>query len=487
MNNLGNFQLGTTTTLLGGDSAAGGLPDTLSGSPTQSTTNTTTTGEATPIQATASTVDSDSTSEGISGNPVTITADSFVAKTFTSTSAGLVVTLTPSGTVGEGINTTVDAFALPGQMTPSGAVSDPFTTATAKRELSLGDFTLGEQVLGEEEFLKTSMSLNTIGDSLVESFGGDTTDMSTQTFLADSLSEGISGDTTLLDTDVFLATGFSVVNADVDTEPLDLTPLQGDRLLTDWAIDPGPKIIETSTEEVRVFDSFEITWVSSIDTLRDIIRPNLQNASKVDVVPDIDGGFNAVDRAGGSNTVNLYEPDTREDLRTVDTWLIDEYEEKPLDTEAKRWEVTVTFVPEIEKSYDNKYGSISSPGVPTRESGEWLYEFENGGITTKNVTTSLEKVPNKTFDKITLNMVLTPEQLRIVEENLGRLKAQYVRDVPDGDNVLVDQTSSGRNTVTVTPPSGATDTVESGDYVVSNWETTYNQTIYRIEMEVVKT
>jgi hypothetical protein len=474
MSGLGDFQLGTTTTVLGGSNAAGGETDTLSGSPSGSTPSTSTTAGAQPTTATATTEPSDSTSEGISGNVTALTGNSPTATTFTTTTGGAVLTVTISPTEGIGFETKVTAFGVVQSLLGSGTTSDPFTEATAKKELEVGDFTLGEQTLGEEEFLTTTLSTETIGDSLAEGFGGDVTTMESETFEADSFSEGINGDITTLSMADILADSLSQANADAGINTLTLTPLQAIRYLPDWAVYPGPKVIQTVNEEVRTFREMTLTWVMKREDLVDILRPEIDDAGKLEVVDRIDGGFDVVTR-GENNDIRLAAPTDHADVRPIEDYFVQEFEETPLGTDAERWEIELTVSPEIEKAYDNQYGTLSSAPSKSRSSGQWLFEFAFGDVATRRVTSDVTKAPDGSVDSVELSLVLEPEEVRVIEESVSKLAATNFVDVPDGSGYIDDESDNDRNTVTVTPPSAATDTVEAADYIVTEWETTWTR------------
>jgi hypothetical protein len=244
--------------------------------------------------------------------------------------------------------------------------------------------------------------------------------------------------------------------------------------------------IRNPLEDERTFDTFTFTFVTSKSDVKNNVRPAISEAGKVDVVPDIEGGFDAVDRSRGDNTIRLISPIESEKLRTVPDWIVSEYEEEPLDSQAEKWEVELELVPKNEKSYDNEYGRLDSPPSLSDDPNQWYLQFENGDILTKNVTTDLSRSPEDTFESVEFSFVPTLLEARVVEENLGLLNAQYTREVPDGKNVLIDESVNDRNTVNVSPPDGADTTVTPGDYVVKEWTTSYNQTIYEIEMVLVK-
>lgn len=261
-------------------------------------------------------------------------------------------------------------------------------------------------------------------------------------------------------------------------------PIVGEVGFPTWRLESVA--IENVLDEERSFDSFVFRFIAEKSEVKDSIRPITSEAGKVDIVPEIDGGFRSVDRSDGDNTAQLLSPLGRENVRTVPIWLIEDYEEEPLDTEAKRWEIELELVPEKEKRYDNEYGELTSPPSLSDDPAQWYLQFENGDVLTDKVTTDVSRQPNETFETIELTMFPTTTEVQVIEENLGLLNAQYVRDVPDGKNVKVDESENDRNTVNISAPDTAEDTLDDGEYVIDNWTTNFNQTIYTVTLELVQ-
>jgi len=100
----------------------------------------------------------------------------------------------------------------------------------------------------------------------------------------------------------------------------------------------------------------------------------------------------------------------------------------------------------------------------------WEFVFQEGTIETRRVTVNVNRAPQKALPSLDVQMVLTGDEVKIVEESVTKLAATYTREVPDGDNIIEDQTVDDRNTVDVTPTGGGLDTMKAGTYVVTNWE-----------------
>jgi len=247
------------------------------------------------------------------------------------------------------------------------------------------------------------------------------------------------------------------------------------RFLPDWAISPGPRVIQTTTEETRTFDEMTLEFAADKELLINNVRPQIQNSGKLEIVPDTEGGFDSVDLASGTNRIELFPPTDHADVRPVEDWLIVAFEEQPLGTEAGYYDVELVVTPDKEKAYDNEYGTLTEKIEETAEGDEWLFEFHFGDVATRRVTSEIDKTREGAIDTAELTLILTAEETRIVEESVSKLNAIKEIDVPDGDGSVRDTNPELRNTVNVTVPDVASDTLQSGEYVVTEWETVWNR------------
>jgi len=464
----------------------------------------------------------------------------------TETSAGETETLTGSGA---DVTTEIEIVTSPQSVNTNPTIGDPLTRTGIVGEIGGG--LVGSQTLGDEQQTAqiqsptlssltvdpltetaaivptlTGMAVSRLlSDSLSEAFSGGwtpslgsggklgagqfgeiqtvTQTMDTNTFLADSLSEGIAGETVTLSVDVFGADVFTEATAEVVGQTLTITPLEAIRFLPDWAIFPGPRIVEDTQEEVRTHDSLTITWRVTEELLVDVLRPQLSQSGKVDVVERIDGGFDAVPRASEANEIQLQPATGREDIRPIRTYYVDDYEETPRGTGAGEWEVEVELIPEKEKAHDNEHGTFGSEPTLSADQTEhlgqfqlgaedigaddsdfWYFQFDFGDVLSRRVSADVERSPNDTIPGATLNIVVLKDEARVIEENAGKLGAKYLREVPDGEDLLEDTSNGNRNTVTISPPDVGTNTLEPGDYLIDSFETTWNQVAYVLELNV---
>lgn len=446
---------------------------------------------------------SDSVSESIDGSITPADVDTFLAD---SLSEGIA-----PGDVGVLATTTVKASSAFTEVTGGETLRlalnpitvDPFTETTTDVVIDEGGRRLGEQKLGEftsgrtnrpliqrlslqgripDPFTEivgnvpafTPLTTNPINEELAESFGGEITGATTSTFEGAGTAEAIAGQIQEIVANVRLADVIAETTGEGIVTLATVEAAQGIRFLSDWAVYPGPKIIETVNEEVRTFRELTLTWILSREDLVDVLRPEIDDAGSLELVDRIDGGFDVVTR-GENNDIRLEAPTDHSEVRPIKDWFVQEFEEEPLGTDAERWKAEVVVSPDKEKAYDNEYGTLSSAPSKTRSSGQWLFEFAFGDVATRRVTSDVTKAPDGSVDTAELDLVLEPEEVRVIEESLSKLAATSFVGVPDGSGYIEDNSDGQRNTVTLTVPNAATDTVESGDYVVTEWETTWTR------------
>ncbi len=217
------------------------------------------------------------------------------------------------------------------------------------------------------------------------------------------------------------------------------------------------------------------------------LQPLLDAAGKVSLVERIDGGFEAVDRANGDATFAGLAPTERASVRPVDTWLIREYDVEYLSSDGQEQFVTIVAAPIREKTgaSSNPFSTIGTPTRLTNDPNQWFFEFEYGDILTSQVTSNLTSANDAQVQVYSIELIVSPVEVRRIEESCGKSGAVTVREIVDGANFPVVDTT-GANRVTITPPTSAQDDVAVGEYGVLGWETSFNRNVYRVNMEVVK-
>lgn len=273
--------------------------------------------------------------------------------------------------------------------------------------------------------------------------------------------------------------------AELSPKLINMIPLEGFRFLPSWTL--NQRILGDTIDEIRNWNLIEITSRVEKETVVKDVRPLTPGVGAVDVISTSDGGYEVVKR-GGSNEVTLEAATERKDVRPVETWYLQNISEEVIGSEGQQYEVTIEALPVREKAFDNSLGNLTSPFPDeTRTQGFWKYEFEKGSIVTRRVTTDIEREPTNELKSVTVSFLAEPEEVRVMEENLSKLNAVAERDVPDGTNIVEDSTSDKRHIVDVTPPQDARDTVEAGEYYVTEWETEYQQSrAYIVQMNLVE-
>lgn len=212
-----------------------------------------------------------------------------------------------------------------------------------------------------------------------------------------------------------------------------------------------------------------------------VARRMKDRAGELEVIPKSDGSYKAVDRAGGLNTFDLFPPSGREDVRTSQKYLAQNYNESVIDQQGNTYEVTLSLMAEDPKTKAEDYGTTA------KGNNEWKFSFDAGEIATTRVKHNVARLGEKGVEGLQLNMGLEASETIIVEESLRRLNGVTVRDVPDGENIAEDDSTGQVCTVNVQIPDRATGDVESGDYVVSEYNTNWlNEAFYRVKLKMVK-
>lgn len=125
-----------------------------------------------------------------------------------------------------------------------------------------------------------------------------------------------------------------------------------------WTVVDGqPTRSEALLEEVRTYDSLTLTLLVERSNVSAFTTPAV---GQYDLVESVDGGFSVVDTSGTDNTITLQPPDDHSQLRSVDTWHIDSFNEKSRGARGQNVEVELELVPTKEKAFDNEYGTLGA-------------------------------------------------------------------------------------------------------------------------------
>lgn len=248
-----------------------------------------------------------------------------------------------------------------------------------------------------------------------------------------------------------------------------------------WLINDGIGFVD-NVEEIRTFDALELSGHTTLEAVRETLRPLRENAGSFDIRDRSDGGFVAIDTADGDNTHTISAPDDRRPLRMQKKWLVADYDEEMLDTQGERYEVELELIPqESKRQYSGLSDEERDPEV------HWLFEFEAADMATPAVSAEILESHSDGVEAVGLDMELYQPQVRKLEESCRRLAAVDVVEQFDGGNRAKDQSPGEVNTVWMEPPEGGDKTVDPGWYVVEDYEVEWtDELFYHVDVELLK-
>jgi hypothetical protein len=255
------------------------------------------------------------------------------------------------------------------------------------------------------------------------------------------------------------------VSASIPASPLELSLGLPDPVVgpTAWQVAGYPFEADTVESDAKTITLSAVLARYRLKQIRNIRR----DAEKVGVVIDDEGRFRAVDRSLDGNTYTVTPPVAEDPPHKEADMLVAGYNESRAAKQENKKNVEVTL--QRPESRDATGGEPSE----TAGSSEWLFEFHSGTIATDRVTPEQETVVDVAEDVESLQLVLTAEQVLVLETSATYPDAVSVVEIPDGQNLAEDNSSADRQTVTVTAPSPAKeDVLATGDYVVADWTST---------------
>lgn len=251
--------------------------------------------------------------------------------------------------------------------------------------------------------------------------------------------------------------------------------------MSNWSV--AGTVVDGFIEETRTWDSLQIVWQVDESVIENTLEPELDAVEKFDVVTKLSGGFKVLDRSNGRSEVDLQAVNGHDSIRTIPTWYVSDYSQEPIDQRANKWEVEAVFAPVSEKSYDNSFGTGVGSSVSPADS-EWYFTFSQGDIATSNVTTDFSRSPENEFQSLEFTIIADESDAAVMEDSLSKINRFNYREVPDGTDVVEDN-SGGDATVGIRPPVGESVTATEGEYAVKLWETFWNGSFYQITIEAV--
>lgn len=260
----------------------------------------------------------------------------------------------------------------------------------------------------------------------------------------------------------------------------------------DWLID-GEEITRQVSETVTN-RTLQLEFRVTTSLLENKLRPLKSDEGKVDVVPTDDGGFRAVDRAGGDNTYQIDPPDKREPLRQGGEFHVARYEESLVSQAVGEWQVELELIRDRDRTDD---GSVAQPvggaafpmvfdaTFDRRSDAVWRFETPNGPFWTDRVDAAFVGTGEQGVRRFEITMRVTRDEAYAFETAYPRLGGGRVREIPDAPNVAVDDTADDAVTITIDAPG--TGEVPDGDYLVTEWESTRLSEAYQeISMTVAQ-
>jgi hypothetical protein len=181
------------------------------------------------------------------------------------------------------------------------------------------------------------------------------------------------------------------------------------------------------------------------------------------VVGGANGDYRAFDTSGGAQGPITVTPPTEwspAPFGAIEVF-VEDYSESQV--APGRFEIELSF-----QRASNIGRDVSDPG----QAGTWEFGFSRGTIGLDGALDEQVLVAERDGDSVgdtwTLPLLLSDQQARVVIESLSHVGATAERTVPDGQNYVVDTTTTDRNTVElITPPRA---TVQSGTYVATGWD-----------------
>lgn len=268
-----------------------------------------------------------------------------------------------------------------------------------------------------------------------------------------------------------------------------LGTIQSEYLLDGQAI---PAIIE----EVATHRTLTLTLRTPTHILIDRVRPAKVNENKIAVLVTDDGGFAAVDRAGGPNTFTLDPPDNRKPLRQAGDYHVTRYEENLVSQAVDEWTVEIEFQRDADRT-DAPTHPVSEQVPDTPGAGGtlgqasgftmggpagatignadgvvppdwWGFETRHGLLATDRVDAQFIGTGAEGVERFEVVARFTFDQAHVWEAALAKVDGSRIRVIKEGSNRVVDETAGNDNTVAVNAPTG--EVVADGDYVILGWE-----------------
>ena len=219
----------------------------------------------------------------------------------------------------------------------------------------------------------------------------------------------------------------------------------------------------TLTLEVRARTAAERQTLDTLDS----------DAGAVDSRERADGTIRGLDTAGGQNTFTIRPPYQDRPPRIERDWLVDDVVRNRTSADTRATSATLSFI--ARETRDRQTGHADAA-----DADAWSFALAGATVITPRVTDITQDATT------TLLVIATPRQAEAIESITAATAGAVVREVPDGQWFDEDTTPNDRQSVTITPPSGASDpAIPAETYVVESFESVgTNAGVFRITLEI---
>lgn len=278
------------------------------------------------------------------------------------------------------------------------------------------------------------------------------------------VSEGLIGDTSPVTITKASVSPNEVVPriADINGRPLVAT-----NGFPQWEIDDG---ILTPLEEITSIeyekDSLTLTFESTKEVVKNILRPIEENVGEYEKHKLSIGRTIAVDDSGGNNIYEIIPPDDLRPPLSKNTYVASTYLEKPRDAASDAYRVEIEFIPkELDELDPDSYY------YPKKTERDWKIETYAGTIHTPDISSSVNTELSNGLTTYNLTLTLNNERTKSFIETLIFTGASGIDDTKESQSIPYDA-SDGKNTIYIAPVGD--NIIEEGEYIVLNWNIDIN-------------
>ncbi|OVE83188.1 hypothetical protein [Natronolimnobius baerhuensis] len=220
----------------------------------------------------------------------------------------------------------------------------------------------------------------------------------------------------------------------------------------DWRI--GGQMLKESWIDELTPHTLTITFHTDRDGLE--YWRQYDRAGDVQVEVGFGGTFQAVDRGGRDDALELQPPFRQTPPFDEAEFYVTNYSEAQLSSELF----------EIEFEFQRSEPRSGVFDVVDRSGEPWVFDFDRGTIALEERRVSrIDRDGGPTGGDTSIEVLLTDLEAAALADVAGVPDAVVDREVPDGPGFAED-TSGGRHTVAITSPDGAP---LEGDWVIRNW------------------